>query len=84
MHVSRKNQSGFGFVELLLVVTAVAVMVIFAYTRMEKRQDEAREAAAQTVAAVKARDEQLCDISAEYCTDEQKRERADAQRRRRR
>jgi prepilin-type N-terminal cleavage/methylation domain-containing protein len=83
MQASRKRQGGFGFVELLLVVTAVAVLVVFAYTRMEKREDAAREATAQTVAAVKARDEQLCDISAEYCTDEQKRERTQAQRRRR-
>ena len=83
MHASRRRQSGFGFVELLLVVTAIAVLTIFAYTRMDKRQDAAR-AAGETVAAVKARDEQLCDISAEYCTEEQKRERAQAERRRRR
>ena len=81
---SRKHQGGFGFVELLLVVTAVAVLVIFAYSRMDKRQDAAREAAADTVAAVKARDEQLCDVSNEYCTEDQKRERAEAQRHRRR
>ena len=81
---SRKDQGGFGFVELLLVVTAVAVLVIFAYSRMDKRQDAAREAAADTVAAVKAGDEQLCDVSNEYCTEEQKRERAEAQRHRRR
>ncbi len=84
MHSARKYQSGFGFVELLLVVTAVAVLAVFAYTCMEQREDAAREATAQTVAAVKSRDEQLCDISTEYCTEEQKRERALAQRHRRR
>lgn len=80
----REKQSGFGLVELLLVVTAVEVLTIFAYRHMEQRQDAAREAAAETMAAVKARDEQLCEISTEYCTEEQMRERALAQRRRRR
>ena len=84
MSSSRKSQSGFGFVELLLVVTAVMVLAIFAYTRMEKREDAAREATAQAVATVKARDEQLCDISNEYCSEEQKAERARGQRRRHR
>ena len=84
MDLSRKNQSGFTLVELLLVITAVMMLAIFAYTRMEKRENAAREATAQAVATVKARDEQLCDISSEYCTDEQKAERAQAQRTRRR
>ena len=84
MHSARKYQSGFGFVELLLVVTAVAVLAVFAYTCMEQREDAAREATAQTVAAVKSRDEQLCDISTEYCPEAQTRARALAQRHRRR
>jgi len=81
MRASRKNQSGLSLVELLLVVTAVMVLAIFAYKRMEKREDAARDAAAQAVATAKARDEQLCDISSEYCTDEQRAERAQGQRR---
>ena len=39
---ARDDQGGFGIVELLLVATAVAVLTVFAYTRMEKRQDAAR------------------------------------------
>jgi prepilin-type N-terminal cleavage/methylation domain-containing protein len=75
MPVSREAQRGFTLVELLISVTAIMVLVAFAYVRMDKNQDVARQAAQQTADTIKAQDEQLCAISADYCTDEQKRKR---------
>ena len=43
----RQNQRGFAFVELLLVLTAVALLVLFGSTRMGRKNEEAARQATQ-------------------------------------